>query len=183
MAGENGGWTRADREVLHEGPFIRLVRDTVTGPAAPAFGYEHVEVADSVRVLALDHEQRVMVVEDEFYLTGRRMPHLPGGGVEPGEEPSAGAARELEEETGVRARHWRRLGLIHPLPASSAAATHLFLATDLEPGVMARDDTEGAMTVHRYALSEVVAMVLSGAITEAGSVTAILLAARAGDLS
>ncbi|MEV6205690.1 NUDIX domain-containing protein [Kitasatospora sp. NPDC051914] len=176
--GEAGSWTRIDREVLHSGPFIRLLSDTVQGPYAPAFGYEHIQVADSVRTVALDDEQRLLVVEDDFYLTGGRMPHLPGGGTEPGEEPEEAARRELEEETGLRAARWTPLGRIHPLPSSTAAATHLFLASGLSAGRMARDEAEAGMTVHRCPLPEAVGMVVSGAITEAGSVAAILLASR-----
>ncbi|MCU7826640.1 NUDIX domain-containing protein [Kitasatospora sp. DSM 101779] len=178
MAEALGGWRRTGREVLHSGPFVRLVADTVQGPYAPPFRYEHVEVADAVRTVALDDEQRLLLVEDDFYLTGRRMPHLPGGGMEAGEVPEAAARRELEEETGLRAARWRPLGAIHPLPSSTSAVTHLFLATGLSAGTMARDETEAAMTVRRCTVEEALALVTSGEITEAGSVAAVLLAAR-----
>ncbi|MGF1431575.1 NUDIX domain-containing protein [Kitasatospora sp. LaBMicrA B282] len=175
---EASRWTLHERQVLHEGPFIRLLRDTVAGPGSAAFAYEHVQVADAVRVVALDATGQLLIVEDEFYLTDSRLPHLPGGGVEPGETPEAAARRELEEETGTRATHWQLLGRIHPLPGSSSATTHLFLATGLAPGTVARDATEGAMTVHRCSLADAVAQVLAGTITEAGSVTALLLVDR-----
>src|SRR5579859_3576147 len=106
------------------------------------------------------------------------MLHLPGGGTEAGEDPALAAARELAEETGWRAASWQPLGVIHPLPTSSVARTHLFLATGLTPGSLHRDAAEQLMTVRQVPLAEAVALVGSGVITEAGSVTALLLAAQ-----
>ncbi|MED7823215.1 NUDIX hydrolase [Streptomyces chiangmaiensis] len=132
---------------------------------------------DAVRVVALDSQGRVVLVEDDFYLQGRRVLHLPGGG-SGGQEPKAAALRELEEETGFVVGDLHPLGVIDPLPAATAARTHLFLATDLQSGVVHRDDTEIGMTVHWWKLSEALAAVRSGRITEAGSVTGLLLAAH-----
>ncbi|MBO0651297.1 NUDIX hydrolase [Streptomyces triculaminicus] len=168
-------WRTVSRRAVYEGQFIRLFRDSLEGPSAPEV-YEHVEVADGVRVVALGQDGRVLLVEDEFYLPGRRMLTLPGGGAEPGEEPLVAARRELEEETGWRADTWQHLSTIHPLPSATAAQTHLFLARGLAPGRLARDTTEAGMTMRSVPVAEAVALVRSGAMTEAGSVTAVLLA-------
>ncbi len=170
-------WRLVERRTVYQGRFVQLYQDVLEGPAAPEF-YEHVRVADGVRVVALDAERQVVLVEDQFYLQGRRMLHLPGGGTEAGEDPALTAARELAEETGWRAAAWRSLGSIHPLPTSSVARTHLFLATGLTPGPVHRDEAEQLMTVRKAPLTEAVALVRSGVITEAGSVTALLLAAQ-----
>ncbi|KQV20821.1 MULTISPECIES: GNAT family N-acetyltransferase [unclassified Kitasatospora] len=168
-----GRWRTVNRQVLHDGPHIRLLSDTVAGPHAPD-RYEHIAVADAVRVVALDDSGSIVLVEDEFYLPDRRMLHLPGGGVEPGEDLVHAAARELEEETGLRAARWEHLGVIHPLPSCTAATTTLLLATGIGAGVMRRDTTEVGMTMQRVPLGDALARVLAGQITEAGSVAAIL---------
>jgi ADP-ribose pyrophosphatase len=119
----------------------------------------------------------VVLVEDDFYLQRRRVLHVPGGGCG-GQKPCAAAIRELEEETGLAAGNVHLLGVIDPLPAVTAARTHLFLATDLRTGTQRRDDTEAGMTVHRLTLEEAIEAVRTGLITEAGSVAALLLAAH-----
>lgn len=175
-AGDGMGWTRTATQVVHQGSFLEVHRDQVRRPDGTDGAYEHVTVADGVRVVALDSEGRVMLVEDSFYLQWRRMLHLPGGGTE-GHDPHRAALRELEEETGLVAGRLDVLGVIDPLPGITAARTHLFLATKLRQGVMHRDGAEVGMTARWCALHEAVEAVRSGRITEAGSVAALLLAA------
>ncbi|WP_424850713.1 NUDIX domain-containing protein [Streptomyces sp. SAI-129] len=126
--------------------------------------------------MALDTGGRVVLVEDDFYLQGRRMLHLPGGGTE-GQDPGQAALRELEEETGLIAGRLHPIGLIDPLPGTTRAQTHLMIATDLQPGRIRRDATESGMTMHWRPLHDAVAAVHAGEITEAGSAMALLLAA------
>ncbi|MGW2229447.1 NUDIX domain-containing protein [Streptomyces formicae] len=172
------GWTRTATEVVHRGPFIALNRDTVIRPDGSSGTYEHITVDDGVRVVALDEQGQVVLVEDDFYLQQRRVLHLPGGG-SGGQEPQAAALRELEEEAGLIATDVRPLGVIDPLPAATTARTHLFLATGLRAGTADRDDTEIGMTVHWWKLSDALTAVRAGRITEAGSVAGLLLAAHA----
>jgi hypothetical protein len=72
------GWTHRGSEVLHEGPFMALHRDSAVRPDGSAGTYEHVAVDDGVRVVAPDEHGQVVLVD--FYLQRRRFLHLPGSG-------------------------------------------------------------------------------------------------------
>ena len=172
-----GEWTRIGRHRLTEGRFLRAYRDDLRIAEGVTGTWDWVDMADAVRVVALAPDGRVALVEDRFYLQQRRMLLLPGGMVDAEEEPAAAARRELEEETGWRAGTLEPLAVIDQLPTATPARAHLFLARDLEPGVLAREPSEEGMTLDWRPLDEAVAAVREGAVTEAGSVAALLLAA------
>jgi ADP-ribose pyrophosphatase len=60
---------------------------------------------------------------------------LPAGGLGAGEDPDLAAPRELLEETGDRAATWRKLGGFYSAPGILTEFLHLYLATDLTPGL------------------------------------------------
>lgn len=71
---------------------------------------------------------------------------LPGGYVDPGEDPAACAARELEEETGWRSDKITPLGRFQPLSGTADFDNHLFLAEDCTPTGAQPDINEAART-------------------------------------
>ncbi|GHG53816.1 NUDIX domain-containing protein [Streptomyces griseocarneus] len=171
------GWTRLGSRAVHRGDHLTLHHDSVLQPDGTEGTYDRLTIADGARVVAIDEDGRVALVEDAFYPPGARLLHVPGGAIAEGERPEDAAARECEEETGRRPGTLRQLTAYHPLPARTSAVAHLFLATDLRHGSLRRDPTEATMTVHWMPLGDAVAAVRSGAVSEAGSAIGLLLAA------
>jgi ADP-ribose pyrophosphatase len=95
-----------------------------------------------------------------------------------GEAPHLTAARELEEELGVRAARFVHLAEFFNTPGFCDERSHLYLALDLEP-VAAPAPTsaeERDMTVERFRLADVEARVADGSLHDAKTIIGLLLA-------
>ncbi len=89
-------------------------------------------------IVALDAEDRVALVRQWRLPADAALLEIPAGGLDVAddatkEDPDIAARRELEEETGLRARTWRKLGVFYTAPGFTDELMHLYLATDLEP--------------------------------------------------
>jgi len=88
----------------------------------------------SAVMLAVDEKKRVLLVR-QFRLAARTaMWELPAGRVDPGETPLKAAKRELIEETGYRARAWKKVVSFFPSPGFLSEKMHIFVATGLSAG-------------------------------------------------
>ena len=101
----------------------------------------------------------------------------PAGTFDGDEEPEACARRELAEETGLVAKRWRALGVVHGAAYLTGSA-HLFLAEDLTEASRSPETYEQDMEVLRLPFAEALEAALVGEIEHSGSVTALCRAAR-----
>ena len=89
------------REEKYQGSFLSLHVDQVQLPNGRTSFREVVEHVDGVAILALDDRNNVLTVTQYRYVIGKTLLEIPAGKLEPGEDPVAGALRELKEETGA----------------------------------------------------------------------------------
>ena len=96
-------------------------------------------------------------------------------------DPATAAARELEEETGLRAGSWRKLGEFFSAPGFTDELMHLYLATDLSPasddGRLGPDEDERLILEWRP-WRDAVAAAESGEIRDAKSIVGLFWLGR-----
>ncbi|MBZ5606745.1 MAG: NUDIX hydrolase [Acidobacteriia bacterium] len=100
----------------------------------------------SAVMLAVDDRKRILLVR-QYRLPARKyLWELPAGRLDPGENPLQAAKRELAEETGYRARKWKKLVMFYPSPGYVAERMTIFAATDLAAGQAAPMEDERIQT-------------------------------------
>jgi 8-oxo-dGTP pyrophosphatase MutT (NUDIX family) len=171
-------WTRGPGRLVYDNPWITVTEfDAVAPTGRPALyglvGFKNRALA----ILALHDDGSVPLVGQNRLPFGEYSWEIPEGGGPMAEDPLDGAKRELLEETGLQASHWReilRLQLSNSVTDERAIgylATGLSQATDAPQG----DDTEDIVRI-RAPFREVLAAAMAGHITDALTV-AMLLAA------
>jgi ADP-ribose pyrophosphatase len=162
---------------IYRGRVIALRADEVAMPDGRVARREVVEHFGAVAVVALDDQDRIVLIHQYRHPLGRRLWELPAGLLdEPDESPAAAAARELTEEAGVTAERWEVLVDVAASPGFTDEVVRVFLASDLTDvdRPQAFGDEEADLVVHRVGLAEAVRMVLAGEVVNAASVGGIL---------
>ena len=169
----SGPWTRHARRTAYENAWITVWHDDVTRPDGAPGIYGVIHFANlAAGVLAIDDDDRVLLVGQHRYSLDAYSWEIPEGGVPDGESAVDGARRELLEETGVEATGWRELARLHLSNSVSDELAVLFVATGLSHGDATPDGTE-QLAIRWLPLPEVLAMTLDGRITDAMTVVAV----------
>ncbi|MFD7296808.1 NUDIX domain-containing protein [Streptomyces sp. NPDC059897] len=120
----------------------------------------------SVAVVALDDQDRVLLLKQYRHPVGMKLWEIPAGLLDvPGENPLHAAQRELYEEVHVKAEDWRVLTDVYTTPGGCSEAVRIFLARDLSEAEGERfevEEEEADMEFARVPLAELVRGVLAG---------------------
>lgn len=136
----------------------------------------------AVIILPLLDDGRIVLIRNTRWVVGQALVELPAGGLEPGEEPIAAAARECAEESGFRPQSVEHLGDFYTSPGFSDERMYAFVARGLRP-VGQQLEVDEAIDVCPVPGEEALRMIDRGEIVDAKTIVTLLLAERRGLLA
>jgi ADP-ribose pyrophosphatase len=123
------------RREIYRGRVVNLGVETVTLPNGATVELEVIRHQGASAVVPLQEDGTVLLIRQYRHAAGGFIYEIPAGKLDPGETPLACAERELEEEIGRRAGHLEHLLTFFTTPGFTDEIIHIYLATELIPGV------------------------------------------------
>ena len=169
-------------EVVYTGPLFRVLHDKLIEPGGKPSERDVIRHNGSVVILAVDRAKNKknpwIVMERQYrHAANQFLWELPAGKLEAGEEPLAGAKRELDEETGYRAKKWKPLVEYYGSPGFLGESMKVFLAEGLVAG-NAHPEEDEEIEIRLVKLSDAVKMIEKGTIVDGKTLCSVLLYAR-----
>ncbi len=171
-------WQTLNSAIRYENPWLSIRHEEVVTPAGTPGIYGVVSFKNkAVGVIPIDTDGYTYLVGQYRYPLNEYSWEIPEGGSPVGTDPLESARRELREETGLVAQRWTKIARIHTSNSATDEEGFLYIAEELEQGDHEPEDTE-QLHVRRLPLAEAVEMVMRSEITDALSVSALLMVAR-----
>jgi len=168
-----GQWTIHSERIVDDTRRAVLSIADIELPDGVRFEQYVLRVPAAAVVAVVDQQQRVLMLHRHRFIQGRWVWELPGGYLDPEEDPAVCAAREVEEETGWRPGPLELLLTVEPMVGTIGQPNLLYLADGAVDTGEAPDINE-ASAVRWVPLDEVEQLIAAGEIVGAGSVAALL---------
>jgi ADP-ribose pyrophosphatase len=164
------------RRLVYRGPVFWVTSERVIEPSGVRVLREVVRHTGSVVILATGDGPRepLVLLERQYrHAADGYLWELPAGRIDKGEQPLPAAKRELLEETGYTAKHWKQVLKFYASPGFVAEPMTVFWARGLKPGP-AQPEADEVIEQHLVPLSKAVRMVLRGTIRDAKTISGVL---------
>lgn len=161
--------TMVDGAVAYDGDFLKIQRDIVRLPDGKTTPREYIKHPGAVVILPVFDDGSVLLERQFRYPLDQVFIEFPAGKIDPNEDPLDCAKRELREETGYSASHWKFVCTIHNAIAYSDEHLDIYLARGLEAGESKLDEGEFLETFHA-SVADMLGWIREGKITDVKTV-------------
>ena len=162
--------------VVFRGPVFYVSSDRVQEPGGIVARRDVVRHSGSVVIMAVEgsgQQVRVLLARQYRYAAGQSLWELPAGRIDPGESPLGAARRELLEETGYSARHWKRALFFYSSPGFLDETMAIYLASGLRAGE-AHPEEDELIRKRLFPLPAALRMVMRGRIQDGKTIAGLL---------
>lgn len=161
-------------QLVFTGKILELRVDQVELPNGKIGQREVVKHPGAVAIAAVTPERELVLVSQYRKPVEKELLEIPAGKLDPGEDPLVCAQRELKEETGYTAGHWKLVSRYFTSPGFSDEVMYFFRATELKADHPESEEDE-FIEVKLVPLTKAREMVQSGRIEDAKTIIGILL--------
>lgn len=160
-------------EEVYKGNFLVIENLDVKLPDGNIGNRDIVRHPGAVAVIAYVDDEQILLVEQFRVALNKTLLEIPAGKLEKGEVLETCAHRELEEETGYKAKNMEYLGTIATGAGFTDELIHIYKATDLYEGIKGGDDDE-FIEATPYKIERVKTMIKEGQIIDAKTISAFM---------
>ncbi|WP_311562218.1 NUDIX hydrolase [Peptoniphilus duerdenii] len=159
-------------EKVYSGKILSVKLSTVELPDQK-YSKREIVLHDNAVALVAIHDDKILLVKQYRISVDKIIYEVPAGMIEHDENPKDAALRELEEETGYRAKNIEYLTEFYSTPGFCTEKLSIFYAKDLEFVGQNLDEGEN-LEVVEMPLEEVMSMIESGEIMDGKTISSIL---------
>jgi ADP-ribose pyrophosphatase len=165
-------------KLSYEGPLFRVYTDTIVENGRE-LSRDVVRHNGSVVILAIDDSKSkrdpLIVMERQYRHAAREfLLEVPAGKMEEGEDALAGAKRELLEETGFKAKRWRKIIRYFASPGFLGEFMQVFIAEELTRGD-AQPEYDEQLEIEMIPLSKLLRMIEEGKVYDGKTLISVML--------
>ena len=143
---------------------------------------EMIEHRGAAAMLAFDEDKKIILVKQHRFPHGYVL-EIPAGTLEKREDPIKCAFRELEEETGYRAKKMTPLISFYPSIGYNSEIIHCYVASGLKKTADLKLDADEILSVEKIELGKLIKMIKAGKIQDAKTICAVMTYASKKKLS
>lgn len=167
------GYTRLSHTLKHQGAIVSCYTDEMQIPDGSVKKWDFIEHPGAAAMLAQRADGKILMVRQCRPCIGQVTLEIPAGGLNAGEDRKLCAMRELEEETGYRAKEAHHLFDLYTTVAFCNEKIGIYYATNLEKTSQHLDEGE-YLNVEAHELPELLSMVMDGRIQDSKTMAALM---------
>jgi ADP-ribose pyrophosphatase len=160
------------RHVYEHNPFLKVRKDHVFLPNGKLGIYSVIERPDTVIMICSSTDNKIYFVRQWRYPINKASLELPMGLINKGESTKSAAIRELQEETGVKAKNWQKISNYYPANGLTTNKVHVFIAEEKKK-VKVNPDPSEYLEIEKYSFKKIKQMIKDEKIKDGFTITAL----------